>query len=182
MPQRESYRLREIRETDLDTILKWRNAKRVRENMFNDHLITMDEHKNWFKKIQFNSDYVYRIFEYEDNPAGLISFSNIDTKDKRCSWGFYLGDLVVPPGSGTVMGFLGLELAFESYDIRKVCSEVFNFNNRSISYHLKLGFVQEGKLIEQNFKNGKYEDVIVFALFKDKWLEKKSKLEKLVFG
>lgn len=179
MPQREDYRLRSITPDDSARLLTWRNSERVRAMMYTDHLISPSEHQAWFTRIQASS--AYQICEFQATPVGLVSFTQIEFQHQRCFWGFYLGETDLPKGTGTAMGFLGLDYAFETLHIRKLCSEVLAFNAASISLHQKLGFQQEGHFISHVLKNGAYQDVLFFTLFRDHWLHTRTELAPLVF-
>ncbi len=50
-----------------------------------------------------------------------------------------------------------------------------------IKLHKKFGFVEEGHFTKYILKNGKYEDVIFLASFKEQWLKLKDQLERLCF-
>ncbi|WP_061212748.1 UDP-4-amino-4,6-dideoxy-N-acetyl-beta-L-altrosamine N-acetyltransferase [Syntrophomonas wolfei] len=160
--------LRILQTEDLDMVLKWRNSNRVRLNMLSTHVITEEEHRSWFFNLDHNTCR-YLVFEYRQRPVGLVNFTEIDQNDNRCSWGFYLGESDVPPGTGLLMGYLSMEYVFSVLNIRKLCSQVLSNNKKSINYHHKLGFKEEGRLLQHHLHNGVYVDVIVLALFKDNW-------------
>ena len=178
---REEFNLRPMEERDLETVFSWRNSERVRSYMYTDHIITQPEHRAWFDRTRQTEFPATLIFEYRGVPIGLKSFSQIDRHNNRCHWGFYLGESELPRGCGTVMGFLALEYIFERHNFRKLCAEAFAFNDGSIKYHTRLGFVQEGCFLQHVLKNGRYEDIISFAIFKDNWLTGKSALSAKVF-
>jgi UDP-4-amino-4,6-dideoxy-N-acetyl-beta-L-altrosamine N-acetyltransferase len=171
-------KLRPMNEGDLEIVLKWRNSDYIRQNMFSDHLISKVEHKAWFDLLKMHKDNKYLVFEREDKPFGLVYFTDIDEKNRRCYWGFYVGEKDSPKGTGTAMGLMGIEYAFETLGIRKIIGEVFVFNKASFSFFNRLGFKEEGQLKKHALKDGKYEDVIIFALFKEDWLTFKKDLEK----
>lgn len=175
------YMIREIEEKDLEIVLKWRNSERIRCNMYSDHLITMDEHIRWFLRLQQKRDAIYSIFEYKHCPVGVVYLTDLDSKNNKCSWGFYLGEEQLPSGIGSIMGLLGLELAFEKLEFHKVCGEVFAFNLSSINFHKKLGFSQEGYFKQHVLKNSNYEDLVCFGLLRKDWLANKIKLEQAIF-
>ena len=179
MPRREDYQLRPIMEKDLGQVLEWRNSARIRAYMYTDHIITMDEHRAWFERLQENSFSSFLIFEYRGFPVGIKSFSQIDKQNNKCYWGFYIGEPDLPRGSATLMGVMALEYIFGIHNFRKLCAEAFAFNQASISYHKRLGFVEEGHFVKHILKNGSYENVISFALFYDDWLRNKDNLEQL---
>jgi len=181
MLRRDEYRLRDIKETDLEQILEWRNSERIRAVMFTDRIITIDEHRAWFESLKHRQDSIYKIFEFLGQPAGLINLTDIDLYNKKCYWGFYLGKDDLPPGIGSIMGYLGLDFAFEKNNIRKLCGRVLAFNTSSIKFFKRFGFLEEGRFLKHVFKNGRYEDVISFALFNEAWRDNKKTLEDLVF-
>lgn len=168
--------LRIMQEKDLETVLKWRNSERVRFNMFTDHIITMEEHLEWFNNINKSNKDVYLVFEYNRMPLGLSYFNKIDRINQTSFWGFYIGDDQPPRGCGTLMGFLSLNYAFFSLDLRKVYGEVFAFNSNAVYLFKKLGFKQEGYLKGHALKKDIYEDVIIFSIFVNEWLNKREEL------
>ncbi|MEG6584983.1 UDP-4-amino-4,6-dideoxy-N-acetyl-beta-L-altrosamine N-acetyltransferase [Dendrosporobacter sp. 1207_IL3150] len=161
--------LRPILESDLNILLNWRNSERVRTNMYNDNIITMQEHTNWFLSEQNSSTNKHLIFEYDGRPLGTVNLTKIDYKNNKCYWGFYIGEIDAPKGSGLAMGILALDFVFKSLDMHKLCSEAFAFNKASINYHLKLGFNVEGYFKDHFFRQAKFEDIVCFAHFRDTW-------------
>lgn len=178
---REEFKLRPIEEQDLDYVLSWRNSERVRAFMYTDHIISPEEHRAWFNRIRTAEFPPTLIFEFRGLPAGLKSFSQIDRYNNRCHWGFYMGDTELPKGCGSAMGFLALEYIFEQHGFYKLCAEAFAFNAASIKYHTRLGFTEEGRFVRHVLKNGRYEDIISFAIFKESWLAGKSALAAKIF-
>jgi len=181
MSLRENYRLRKIAEEDLELILQWRNSDKIRRNMYGDHIINMAEHKSWFNHLGKSTDAVYLVFEFLLKPIGMVYFTDIDRKNNKCFFGFYLGEDHLPLGTGTVMGLLGTEYAFETLKIRKLCGEAFQFNTSSVKLFKRLGFFEEGLFIKHVLKKGRYEDVVSFAIFSDGWQDKRNMLENTVF-
>jgi UDP-4-amino-4,6-dideoxy-N-acetyl-beta-L-altrosamine N-acetyltransferase len=177
----EKCNLRELEEADLDLLLEWRNSDVIRQNMFTDQLITREEHWAWFASLKGRSDRRHMVFVYEASLVGVVNITGIDEMNNRCCWGFYIGDTQAPRGMGTAMGYCGLEYIFTTLGIRKLCSEAFRFNTASIAYHKKLGFQEEGCLRKHYLKNGDYEDVICFSLFRDEWEKGKAGIWRLCF-
>ncbi|GGJ64247.1 UDP-4-amino-4,6-dideoxy-N-acetyl-beta-L-altrosamine N-acetyltransferase [Anoxybacillus voinovskiensis] len=163
------YRLRDITEEDLETVLCWRNSERIRRYMYHDHTISMEEHIRWFESLQNDSSRIFKMFIYKDEPIGTVSFNKIDRKNGRCSWGFYIGNEHAPKGAGTILGYLGIEYAFYELQMRKICAEVLEFNEISIRFHQKLGFYNEGRLLKHVKKNDVLVDVLLFVLLRERW-------------
>lgn len=174
------YRLRYLKEDDLPIILKWRNSERIRKYMYDNNIITNIEHENWFNKLSKSNDIIYYVFEYRAIPIGIVNFHKIDKINNICKWGFYIGALNVPKGSGLILGYLGLEKAFDVCNINKVIGEVLGFNIPSIKLHQKLGFKEERIYAKQVLKNGRFEDIISYVLFKGDWENNKDRLKEAI--
>ncbi len=177
----DDYKLIDVTDKHKDFIYRWRNSNHIRKYMFTDRLITREEHDLWFDRVKKNNAQINgiinrpiaKILHYQEQPIGFINFTDIDQENNKCSWGFYIGEENAPKGSGQIMGFLSLNHIFEEFKLRKLCAEVLGFNERSIRYHRKLGFIEEGRLKEHVFKHDRYVDVILMALFHDQWAKRK---------
>lgn len=178
----DDFSLRLIALADQQMILDWRNLDRIRINMYNDHLISKEEHNNWFKNALIDKDARYFIFGYKGNPVGFVSFTKIDWKHNRCYWAFYLGEQNIPKGTGAAMEFFALSYIFNQVNIRKLCCEVFVFNSSVIKLHHRFGFVEEGRFIRHYLKNDKYEDIVCLAQFKETWESNRDKFRESIFS
>ncbi len=172
--------LRPLEERDLARLLAWRNSERIRKSMISDHLISWDEHLNWFENMNREKN-LYLLFEFNDRPAGMVYFNDIDHYNEKCYWGFYLGEKDLPRGAGLLMAYLGLNYVFTEQALRKICSEALLSNPISINFHKKLGFIEEGRLIQQVRKGEDYVDLVLLALFKEQWQQSRDIIKKL-FG
>lgn len=174
----QEYKLIPLSENYLDIIFKWRNSPHIREKMFDNSEIKIEAHYAWFNKIQSELSPYYYIFLYKNNPAGFVSFSPVDLKNKRANWGFYIGDTALPKGVSYIMGLLAFEKAFNEHNFNKIYGEVISTNEKSIRYHLQLGFKQEAFLSEHLFRNNVFEDIIVFGFTSSRWKDNLNVVEK----
>lgn len=71
---------------------------------------------------------------------------------------------------------LALDLVFHQVGMRKVCAQVLDYNVKSLSLHKKLGFHEEGRLLQQVIRDEKFIDIILFGLFKETWDSEKASL------
>ncbi len=177
-----SFGIRPIELIDKDLILQWRNSDRVRNNMYNDHVISQQEHAAWFSRALADTNSAYLVFSYENRPIGFASFTNISILHNHCYWAFYLGEVDIPLGSGSVMEFFALDYAFLKLKIRKLCCEVFTFNAAVIKLHEKFGFIHEGQFSQHYKKNERYEDIVRLAKFSSSWTEERNIFANRLFG
>lgn len=175
-------RLENMNSTHLEMVLNWRNQEHIRSVMFHDQIISLEEHRKWFERVKEEQRTIVKIFYFDNVPLGVVNFTDIDSKNNKCFWGFYIGNQSAPKGSGTLMGYLALQFIFEELNVRKLCSKIIAFNERSIRYHQRLGFRTEGVLREHILKDNQYVDVILMALFNKEWEEQKSKIQHMLEG
>lgn len=180
--QKGDYCLRPIIEDDLDQLLLWRNSERVRAFMYSDHTISIQEHLAWYERAVRAEFPTVLIFVYGGQPIGMKCFTQIDRKNNRCHWGFYLGETEIPKGSGSIMGFMAQEYIFLEKNFHKLCAEAFVFNEASQRYHKRLGFREEGRFVQHIWKNGRYEDIICYAILRDEWMEFRDDIAKKIFA
>jgi len=174
MPRLEDYNLRMLNEADLPIVLAWRNSERIRANMYNDHVITHEEHHAWFRRIDRDDSSRYQVFEHRNRPVGLSYITDIDRINGTCRWGFYLGETDLPSGGGTVMGYLAMNHAFKEEQLRRVSGEVLSFNQPSQRFFRRLGFTEEGRLRRHLLRNNEPVDIILFAMLKEEWISEHS--------
>lgn len=158
-------RLRPITEADSAMVLEWRNKAFVRMWMYTDQVISEEEHNTWFARMLKDLSKIYLIYEINDDPAGVVAFTEINKRDNTASWAFYLGFENLPKGSGTRMEELALAYAFNTMALRKLKCEVLATNLKVLKMHYKHGFKKEGVFAEEIIKAGEPVDVVRLALF-----------------
>jgi len=150
--------------------LAWRNSPEVSAYMYSDHRISPEEHGRWFAAVAGDERRDYRVIAVDGAPVGLANFYDIDRRQGRAAWAFYLADPAVRgKGVGGMVEFLMIERAFGELGLHKLWCEVLASNAAVWKLHLKYGFVQEARLRAHVVKNGEPQDVIGLGLLKDDW-------------
>lgn len=175
------YKLENVGRNEIKRVWEWRNADHIRPFMNHDEIIPLEDHYRWLESVDKDTSKLVKLCFYNEKPIGLVNFSQIDLKNKTCDWGLYIGDKSSPRGSGKIMGILALDLIFNEGQMRKCCAQILDFNRKSLSYHQKLGFAEEGRLVKQILKKDKYVDVVLMGIFKEQW-ETQSELLKEEVG
>ncbi|MDV2582911.1 UDP-4-amino-4,6-dideoxy-N-acetyl-beta-L-altrosamine N-acetyltransferase [Alkalibacillus haloalkaliphilus] len=171
-----SFYLQDLCKSHLDQVLMWRNQTHIRNMMYTDRFITKSEHEQWCQNVLSNDQMIVKLLFQEDQPLGLVQFTQIHEAFKRCHWGFYVEESDAPKGTGTILGLLALDYIFIEQQMRKVCAEVIEENTLSYYFHKKLGFKEEGRFKEHIMKDGVSMDVTPMALFYDHWQKARLKL------
>jgi UDP-4-amino-4,6-dideoxy-N-acetyl-beta-L-altrosamine N-acetyltransferase len=156
-----------MHEADLEMVLAWRNHPEVRRYMYTQHEIALDEHRRWFEHCAGNPSKHLLVFELAGLASGFVSFTQIEG-GKIADWGFYtMPD--APRGCGRLLGQAALQHAFSALGLHKVCGQALAYNERSIGFHRRLGFEQEGILRDQHFDGELYHSVVCFGLLESEW-------------
>ena len=176
-----SYRLRLVREADLETVMRWRMLPEVTQYMYTDPVLTLPQQRAWFERISASDrDIVWIIESVGDDGAaqgiGVLSLTEIDRVNQRCAWAYYLGELGAR-GMGLAKA---LELSicayvFDTLGLNKLWCEVFAFNDRVVALHEKFGSKVEGVARQHIFKNGAWHDVVRMGILRSEWEEQRAK-------
>ena len=159
--------IRTMIESDLEQVLSWRNHPEVRRYMYSQHEITFDEHATWYARASQDAKRHLLIFEANAKPLGFINIHQI-AKGNIADWGFYAAP-DAPRGTGFALGHATLQFVFNTAGYHKLCAQVLAFNERSVHFHSKLGFLREGVLRQHHFDGKHYHDVMQFGLLASEW-------------
>jgi UDP-4-amino-4,6-dideoxy-N-acetyl-beta-L-altrosamine N-acetyltransferase len=162
--------LRNINDSELEMMLSWRNDPAVRNNMYNKHLISLDEHMEWWERTKLNNDNIYFMYEDDGKPLGIVAITDISKSDNNASWAFYSSP-ESKKGTGSKMEFLALDFVFNELGLHKLWCEVLDFNQAVINMHKKFGFKLEGVLRSHHCTDSGYIDVHRLGILKTEWLE-----------
>jgi len=166
--------LRPPTDGDIPLFLKWFNDEEVRRYIKGTFPMMEAEEIEWLRELhkKKNEHIVFVIVEAKTNTAiGTIGLHRINWKDRRATTGTVIGEKDFwGRGYGSEAKMLLLNYAFNTLNLRKICSIVYGFNKRSQAYNRKCGYRAEGVFKSHVFKNGKYCDEVHMAMFKKDWL------------
>jgi UDP-4-amino-4,6-dideoxy-N-acetyl-beta-L-altrosamine N-acetyltransferase len=171
----ETCTVRTLSEDNLPMVLAWRNHPAVRSNMVTQHEISLEEHRNWFARVNEDKTRQLLIVLDGSTPLGFVQFNSV-SQGSVAEWGFYARP-DAPKGSGTKLGLTALSHAFKKLGLHKVCGQAIESNVASIAFHLKLGFAEEGRLLEQQRIGNTYHTLFCFGLLAKDWQERSIKQE-----
>jgi RimJ/RimL family protein N-acetyltransferase len=108
------------------------------------------------------------VIRLEDKPIGLINLADLDLKNLRTSFGFYIGDREYWNIGGMVLPYF-YNYVFDNFPVNKIMAEVFKDNENIIKIHYLHGFCYIGTLRNHIYKNHKQHDIIALELYRDLW-------------
>jgi UDP-4-amino-4,6-dideoxy-N-acetyl-beta-L-altrosamine N-acetyltransferase len=172
-----------LTEEDLERVRAWRNLPEVSQYMYTEDEISKEQQENWFRKIQQEENSKYWVIKYGDEKLGVANLADIDKRNSKCYWGFYLGNSNLRgKGIGAKVEYNVLQYVFDELKLNKLCGEVFSFNEKVVAMHEKFGFRREGYLRNHIYKNNKYHDVVVIGLLSSEWNQLKVGLQTKIYG
>lgn len=167
--------LRPIDKNDDEEIVKWRNQKEIINGLFSYKGITLSEHRNWFEKYLHDGSRMEFIIIKKDNnkKIGTIGLSNIDSRNQKSEYGILLGEKEEwGKGYAVEASLAVIHYGFQELNMQKIYLKVFADNMDAINLYKRLGFIQEGLLRKDMYKNGEFKDVLIMAILRDEWKEK----------
>ncbi|MEN9912740.1 MAG: hypothetical protein RLY66_148 [Candidatus Parcubacteria bacterium] len=166
--------LRPVSEKDAPMFTRWVNDPEVRRYLKRTLPITEGAEIEWIQKLSKKQDNdVVLVIEVKGVPIGIMGIHGINWHNRTATTGALIGEKACwGKGYGTDAKMAVLDYAFNTLGLRKIISRVIAFNERSLAYSLHCGYLVEGRLKGQHFKEGKYHDEIVLGIFKEQWLPK----------
>jgi RimJ/RimL family protein N-acetyltransferase len=113
---------------------------------------------------------VILVMEVSGEFIGMMGLHDIDHRHGTATTGAWMGRPFQGKGYGVEAKMLLLEYAFNTLNLRKVCSNVFEFNSPSLKYSGKCGYKEEGRLRKHIFARGQYWDKVQLAVFREDFL------------
>jgi UDP-4-amino-4,6-dideoxy-N-acetyl-beta-L-altrosamine N-acetyltransferase len=169
--------LRALRPEDKDRLFVWRNSPEVAAYMYTDHQISADEHARWFAGIEGDARRAYWVIEMDGEPVGLANFYDVDRRNLRGAWAYYLAEPSVRGrGIGGYVEILMIERAFGELGLKKLWCEVLESNKGVVRMHQRFGFKEEARFRRHILKNGAWEDVIGLGLLAEEWPEARARM------
>ncbi|SFC22558.1 UDP-4-amino-4,6-dideoxy-N-acetyl-beta-L-altrosamine N-acetyltransferase [Clostridium uliginosum] len=155
---------------DLPQIMEWRMKEEVTKYMYTDPKLTLEKQLDWFKKITNDKKCRYWTLNKDGDKIGIVNLNHIDFFNKRCSWEYYIGDLNFRGiGIAPIVEYNVYEYVFEHIKFNKVWCDLMEFNKHAINIHKKMGSEVEGIFKQHIYKNGRFHDVVVLGITKEKW-------------
>lgn len=150
------------------------NDREVTKHLSNYYPTTKEIQIEWIKKIDYRKEIELAIITNEDDRiVGGIGLCSIDHRNRTAKLGFFLSRENWGNNFMQEAILLVAEYAFNTLNLRKICSGYISSNDRSKNLHSDTGFKIEGKRELQYYIDGKYEDYVLVALFSEDFKERR---------
>lgn len=166
--------LRELRETDTESILKWWNDEKVTKYFFGFIMpATLVRVSGWVKKEMEKANNPFFVIDVLDEPGkeiGYAALRDFEPKDRHANLKFMIGDKIKwNKGYGFSAAKQVVDFGFKEMGLRRIGAGCFEPNIASMSLLKKLGFTKEGVRREQTLINGTWTDFVMWGLLKKEY-------------
>lgn len=168
------YRLRELERRDIPKINGWRSDRELAACLGSPfRYIGPEVDFNWFENYLGSRDSTVRCAltrEGSDEIIGLITLASIDRLDQSAVLHLMIGRKEDRgKGAGTFAVTEILKHAFFDMNLRRVELSVLAENTAARHLYEKCGFVQEGVKRSARFKNGRFSDLVIYAVLREEY-------------
>lgn len=165
-----SVTLREIKETDLENIMRWRMDPEITRYMNTDPKLTLEGQKKWLASISGNPDVRYWMILIDGREAGVINLTGLTREDGILGWAYYIGEKRLR----SLKTALSLEMSLYDYifdNLHKTAliSDVFTLNKGVIQLHLLCGCEITEEKKSHVSKGGQSYDVTFLRMTRERW-------------
>ncbi len=166
--------LRALEIEDHKITTKWRNDAAITELLGgNTYFISHEREKKWVENVIANDLTNIRlgICLIENNHLiGLVNLTNIEWINKKAEFSILIGEKDEwGKGYANEATQLMLAFGFNERNLEKIYLTVDVTHTKAIALYEKIGFVREGLLRKDHFKNGSYRDTYIYSILKDEY-------------
>ena len=163
--------LRAFEREDAERCYRWMNDPNIVRTLKSRYPIAFSNEMEWLDRaMQPGPTERHFAIERKDDRShiGNASIHDIDWVSRNGSFGLFIGEPTAwNRGYGTdAIGTL-VRFAFEEMNLRKLRINVFDYNERAKHILQAHGFVQEGKLAAEFYREGTYHDIVILSVFRE---------------
>jgi len=155
----------------IDKFLDWLNDPEITQYLTQYRPLTREMEEDWFNSLKDReNDIIFAILINQNQLIGNCSIMNIIWKERVGTCGIFIGDKQEQgKGYGTEALKLLLDYGFNTLNLNRIDLKVNDFNLKAIKCYKNLGFIEEGRMREATFVNGKYHDQIIMSMLRREW-------------
>lgn len=163
--------LRKINPTDHKWLVDLHNDPGVLINLTHSNVITLDEHMSWWENIKNSKKELRYIFTVNDVPVGFTKFYDIDYDNRNCMLGADIHKNFRGKGYANAMWTHMLNFVFFDLSLHRASLTTASYNLIGQRVYKKLGFREEGKLIQSLYRNSEFHDQICMFMLRNDWVK-----------
>ncbi len=163
-------RLRALEPSDAARAYNWINDREVTQYLLMRYPMSLAAEQQYLEEAAKKNSFEDTRLAIETKDGvhiGMCGLHRGRAEDRKATLGIMIGDKSYwSKGHGTDATLTLLHYAFEQLNMNRVDLHVFEFNDRAIACYRKCGFVDEGRLREEYFQDGRYWDLIAMGILR----------------
>lgn len=121
-------------------ILEWRNCPNIRQWMYNQNSISIEEHERFIENLKIINNKLYMLVKLNGKYIGVIDFTNITNESSHI--GIYSNPNL--KGNGTLLLNEIIKYGFTILNTQTLIAEVFKSNTKAYNLYKKHNFKEIG--------------------------------------
>jgi len=166
--------LRALEPGDVDREFQWVNDRDVTRYLTIRYPMAKGEEERWLNDRPAN-DFRNTVLAIETKDGvhiGNIGLEDGQPENRKASLGIMIGDKTYwSNGYGSDAIVTLLRFAFHEMNMNRVWLHVHDFNEHAQTCYKKVGFVEEGKLRQNAYQEGRYFDTIAMGILRSEFDE-----------
>jgi len=161
------FKLRPVTNNDLDKLVQYANNPKIADNLTNvfPHPYTKENGEFFINMATSHDPLRIHAIDVNGEMIGAIGIHpQADIMVKNAELGYWLAEPFWGKGIMTEAIRQSIKYGFETFDINRIYARPFGSNIGSQKALEKAGFQLEGRFKKTIFKNGRYEDELVYAV------------------
>jgi RimJ/RimL family protein N-acetyltransferase len=163
--------LRAFERDDAERCYRWMNDPSIVRTLKSRYPIAFQNELEWLERAMHPpaSERHFAIERKDDrNHIGNASLQEIEWVSRTASFGLFIGEPSAwNRGFGTDAIRTLVRFAFEEMNLRKLRIPVFEYNDRARHVLEAQGFVEEGRLRREFYREGTYHDILILSVFRE---------------
>jgi RimJ/RimL family protein N-acetyltransferase len=163
--------LRAFEREDAERCFRWMNDPSIVRTLKSRYPIAFQIEMQWLDRaMDPHAAERHFAIERKDDRAhiGNASIHEIDWVSRTAKFGLFIGEPSAwNRGFGSDAIRTLVRFAFEEMNLQKLRIDIFDYNDRAKHVLETQGFVQEGRLRREFYRDGTYHDIVILSTFRD---------------
>ncbi|RME85450.1 MAG: N-acetyltransferase [Caldilineae bacterium] len=169
MLQGKLVRLRPIERADLPNYVRWFADPEVLRYFGNYLPLSLAQEERWYER-QLDSGSINFAVEYQGRHVGGAGFAHIDHRNQNAEVGLVIGEKDLwDRGLGQDTLATLVDYGFAYLNLHRIYLRVFAENKRAIHAYEKVGFREEDRFREAEWRHGRWHDLCFMSILRREW-------------
>lgn len=170
----EKVRLRAMERTDLPRFVAWLNDPEVRRGISQFLPMSQAQEERWFETVlelpREEQPFAVDVRRRRWALVGSCGLFRFDRQARSAELGIMVGEKSLwGRGYGTATMRTLVRHGFDTLNLNRIYLRVYESNLRAMRVYDRVGFREEGRLRQDHFADGRYEDTVIMGLLREEW-------------